>query len=137
MNQSQARRPRPLPEASYISLARRVLVASQLKQKAADDELQAKRECATSMHSVHMTEFDMNVEGKDYSVKLARRWVEQINVRKLYTLLANGEITLDEFLDCIEAPIKSVEETLGDDRVAFLKENVKKGLDLQITEEGK
>jgi len=127
------RKKKVLPEASYVGVARRVLVASQLKDKAAHDEIEAKRECASLMHSVHVTEFPLGVEGKTYTVKLERKWAKRINVRKLYTLVASGEITLDEFFDCIEAPIKAVEETLGEERADTLKESFQKGLDLVIT----
>lgn len=137
MSQSQSsRRQTSLPEGSYIPLARRVLVAQQLKQKAADEEIQAKRECATQMHAVNIREFPLVVEGKQYDVKLARRTVDQINTRKLYTMLSAGEITLDEFFDCIEAPVKNVSETLKEDQVKFLQETVQKGLDLLITPRG-
>jgi hypothetical protein len=128
---NQARR---LPEGNYIPLARRVLVAQQLKAKAAEDELSAKRSCASAMHSVDMTEFEFSVEGSRYKASLERKYKREVNVRKLYTLLANNELTIDEFLSCIEAPLSKVNEVLAPDTVSYLCDSVKGGLDLYITE---
>lgn len=131
MNQS----PRQPLEADYIPLARRALVASQLKAQASDEEIAAKRSCASAMHSVNVTEFPLVVEGKRYNAKLERPWGKRINVRKLYTMVRADEISLEDFLDCITATPKAVEEILGESAVTRTIEDVKLGLNLTFSEE--
>lgn len=120
-------------EASYIPLAKRVLTAQRLKEQARTDEIAAKRSCASAMNAFHVKQFSVNVEGQTYQAKLERKERQRINTRKLYVLLSSGEITLDEFFDCIVAPIEAVSETLGKDRVRYLLETYKTGLDLTFT----
>lgn len=121
-------------EAIYIPLARRALTASRLREKAREDEIQAKREAATAMHSVKMPTFEMDADGKKYEVRLERPWATRINVRKLYVLVQLGEFSLDDFLECISAPFDTVAAAIGDDKAEKLQETYRKGLDLIIQE---
>lgn len=121
-------------EADYIPLARRVLTAQRLKEKAQADELDAKRQCATKMHAAPVSSFEFTHDGKTFEAVLGRPIATRVSIRKLYTLLGNGEITLDQFFDCVIAPEKAVLETLGEDELARVQETYGKGLDLVITE---
>lgn len=125
---------RKLPEADYIPQARRALLAHTLRERAAEDELQAKRACASAMNTHHIREFEFaNDEGKRFKAKLKRPLAQRVSVRKLYTLVREGVLSLDDFLDSVTANDQIVEETLGEDRTKSLMEEYRKGLNLVIT----
>lgn len=129
-------------EAPYVSLARSIVAATESEQKARDRKINYKRECAKAMHAVRMTyftfyEFAQDRKGKVnrlFKLTLERPKAERINVRKLYVMLQNGDLTMDEFFDCIVAPIKMVEEQLGEEIAKSLTETYEKGLDIVIEE---
>ncbi len=125
---------RPTVEALYIPLARAVLTAIRLKERASSDEISNKRACASQMHSVGVKSFTFKYpdDGKTYSVKLARPVEKKMSVRKLYTLLGNGIISLDEFLECVDVNERFTKDFLEPDEVERLYEDVTKGLNLII-----
>jgi hypothetical protein len=130
MNQSPTRKP---PEAAYIPQARRVVTAQMLKNRAAEEELNAKRAAATAMHSVNVREFDFTVDGEEYHAELKRPEVEVVSPQKLYVLVKEGELALDDFLECVTVNETAVAELLGENRLPGLKELRRKGLNLVIT----
>ncbi len=133
MSQSQSK---TLPLSGvHVVWARTVLSSQRLKKKAADEELAAKRGCAKALQTVSMRNFTFEMDGKTFVAELKRPVVKRINVAKLYTLVRAGEMALDDFLDCVTANETFVRETLGDSRTDSLQEEVKKGLDLIITEQ--
>lgn len=132
MNQSQSRR---VVEASYIPIARRVLTAKRLRDTAAEEHIAAKRSCAVAMNSVKVQEFSVTHDDIRYNVRLARPFGRRVNVRKLYTMVKNGEIPLDDFLEHITIDEDTVKEHFGADVATLVSEDYKKGLDLIFTEE--
>ena len=133
---SRAQNLRAPIEGAYIPQARRALVAHNLRLKAHDEELEAKRACAQAMSRVSVREFTLEVEGQRYKAKLKRPLAERVSVKKLYTLVREGTLSLDDFLECVTANEKFVEETLGEDRTKALKEEYRKGLDLVFSKIG-
>ena len=134
--------PKKLRHGKYIDLARAVLTNQTAVDKATGRLQRFKRECASAMHNVGVKtfsfpEFDNPIEGqlnRHFRAALERPWGRRIHLRRLYTLHASGEITIDEFLDCISSSYKAVEDTLGEERAKGLLETYQKGLDLVITE---
>ena len=123
-------------EGTYISLARSVLFIQNKIKQLKEEENTFKRSCASSMQISKVFKFHFKDPdtGKTHTASLERPWAKRIHTRKLYTLLASGEITLDEFLDCIVAPQKAVEETLGESVANSLLEDYKKAYTLIISE---
>lgn len=122
------------PEASYIEKAKEVVLANLLLDSAKANLRRLRQETASAMHGVSVADFEFVLAGKELSASLERPKGQRINIRKLYTLLSSNEISLEEFFDCIEAPLLNVQETLGTERAAFLTETYQKGLDLVIKE---
>lgn len=142
MSRSHKRNTLPV-EAEYISLARCVLSCQEKVEEFTRKTLEFKRQCASKMHAVNVTSFEFKKydrpyphqeKGNNFEAVLGRPIATRVSVRKLYTLLGNGEITLDQFFDCVIAPEKAVLETLGEDELARVQETYEKGLDLVITE---
>lgn len=129
MNQS---RQKPI-EAAYIPQARRVVTAQFLKAKAMEEELNAKRATAKAMQSVSVRDFKFTTDQGTFRAELKRPKVDQINVQKLYTLVKDGTISLDDFLEVVTAREQLVNDLLGDTKADALREPVTKGLDLIIT----
>lgn len=129
---SQSQRKPPL-EAAYIPQARRVVTAQRLKAAAANDEHEAKLAAARSMNSVQVREFDFEAEGKRYHADLTRPSAERISPVKLYVLVKEGEISVDDFLECVSVNETLATELLGESRVKEVMEIYRKGLDLVIT----
>lgn len=106
---------RRLPEASYIALAKEFVKARSLRMKANDEEKAAKRLCAVAMHSVGKTGFAFDVEGVPHKAKLARKTEQSVCIQKLYTAVRSGEVSLDEFLTCVEVNDERVLSLYGQD----------------------
>lgn len=130
MNQSQQRRP---IEADYIPQARRVVTAMRLKE-AAETELEAaRRSTALAMQNAPMTRFEFVADDKQFVAKLGRKKVRRVSIQKLYTLLANHEISITDFLDCVVPDAQKVRDLL-DDRFPSVLEVHRDPIDLIIRE---
>ena len=120
-------------EGTYIPLARYLQKALVKREYYTEKVKESKRACASAMQSVKVRSFDFRSDdGHLFNASLERPKAERIHKRRLYVLLASGEITLDEFLDCITASHKAVSETLGEEIANELLETYEKGLDLVI-----
>lgn len=128
---ARAKRRQPI-EAEYILEARRFVTANKIKNQQAREEADAKRKTVQAMHAVKVSAFDFVVGNSTYSALLDRPESNVINVRKLYVMVKEGDVTLDEFYDCISASQKAVTETLGAAVAAKLSETKKRGIDLII-----
>lgn len=122
---------RPL-EGAYIAQARRAAVAQRLKEQAAADEAEAKRETAKLMHTNRIEKFNFKDDkGVEYRAKLVRPKSRQVSVKHFYTMLANGEISLTDFLEAVTVDVDKARELL-DDRLESVMETVKGPLTLRI-----
>ena len=124
-----------VPEGTYIAIARGLAGHYDALQHEKDAITRFKQICATEMHKANIKYFTFqDHNNRAFAVTLGRPTVKRINVRKLYVMLGEGEITLDEFFDCVTAPAKAVTETLGEERTKFLWEEHRKSLDLVVKE---
>lgn len=119
-------------EADYVPEARRLLTAKRLLEKAKTEVMQAKRACASKMNAVKVREFMFQSEGRTFEARLERPTGRRTSVRKLYTMLSNGELTLDTFLECVVADEDTVMMNVSDDSYKFLNEAYQKSVDLII-----
>jgi hypothetical protein len=124
---------KPLPKGEYIGLAESLIRCNNRKLQATKTVADLKRQCAASMHKNNVLDFDFVQENQAYNALLTRKWEKRVNVRRLYTLLQNGDIKLDDFLDVIEAPLDRVREMLGNSYANDVTENFQKPIDLVIT----
>ena len=148
MNQSQRKLTTPTSrqtalEGEHISQARKWLTLRELRANIIKREAEQRRDTAKAMNAVHVTDFVVSDfasaatkgrRSKNVRVYLDRPEATRVNVRKLYTLVQAGEISLDAFLECISTDEKAVEETFGETILTRVKETYRKGLDL-IAEE--
>jgi hypothetical protein len=130
MNQS-----RPV-EANYIPQARIAITAKLAREFAANQEIEAKRAAAKSMHNVRVREFDFDTPDGRWKAKLKRPMGKRVSVEKLYTLVREGRISLSDFLECVSANQELVSQLVGEEQVPSLMEEYRKGLDLVITRKG-
>lgn len=119
-------------DAPYVQEAKRMLASNALKNAAAKDEREAKKDCIKAMYDAHIASFEFQLGNVQYTGVLSRDEGERINVRKLYTLVVNSEISLDEFFECITATQTAVTDTLGPAYMARITEPYQKGLDLHL-----
>ena len=120
-------------EGFYIALARRFMTASRLEKIAHADKIAAKQQTAAAMNTMKVKSFNFEHEGERFSATLKRPVIERTSVRKLYTLLLNGEILLEDFFDLVAVVEKKAHSFFEDGVLASLKETHQKNLDLVIT----
>lgn len=119
-------------EGSYVPQARRIVVARKLLKRAKEELHDAKQTCAKAMHSVNVRDFKFEVDKKFYEARLERKTVRQVSIQKLYTMLANGELTLDTFLECVVPNDEKIKEILPSADYQFLLISKQGPLDLVI-----
>lgn len=129
MPQSQLR------EARYIAQARRVVTAQTLKGKAEAELQAAKLATAREMHKVNVRDFDFRMEDDTYNAQLFRPSKERVSPQKLYVLVKDGTISVDDFLEVVSVNRELAGDLLGD-RLGSVLERYTGGLDLIITPVG-
>lgn len=126
MSQSHTR------EAKYVGHARRVVTAQTLRGKADEEFKQARIDCAREMNKVHIREFDFRMEDDTYNAQLFRPSAQRVSPVKLYTLVKDGTISVDDFLEIVTVNQDLASDLLGD-RLSSVMETYTRGLDLIIT----
>jgi hypothetical protein len=123
-------------EGVHVTRARNFVALSKMAETTATQVANAKQEVAQLMHKAQMRSFEVrDISGKKvYNVRLERPTVERVSPRKLYTMLANGEIDLEDFLSVITVNKNKVSDLIGDKTTASLIETYQRGLDLIVEE---
>jgi hypothetical protein len=104
-----------------------------LKEAAEEELAAARRSTSLAMQNAPMTRFEFTADGKQFVAKLGRKKVRRVSIQKLYTMLANGEINLTDFLDCVVPDAQKVRDLL-DDRFQSVLEVQRDPIDLIVRE---
>lgn len=104
-----------IPEASYIVLARKLVEVKLALKAATHSKKSLERLVANAMHAVGISSFKFMRGEQKYKTTLHRPTVQAVCLQKLYTAVRAEEITLDEFLRCVEPNNETVLETFGQD----------------------
>lgn len=116
----------------YETEARKFARANIQKNAAAKIEKDAKLQCHKAMLAAKVSTFTFEEEGKTFDAVIEGGQTESVNVRKLYDKIAAKEITLDQFLEAVSAPMASVKKVCGTNVMAGCIETEPKEADLSI-----
>jgi hypothetical protein len=116
----------------YEIEARRFARANIQKNAAAKIEKESKLQCHKAMLAAKISTFTFEEGGKTFDAIIEGGQTETINVRKLYAKIAAGEITLDQFLEAVSAPMTSVKRVCGTNVMAGCIDTTPKEADLSI-----
>ena len=104
---------------AYVAAARAFILARRAKNEAVRIESKAQKDCAKSMHEHHLKSFAFTVDIEtgqtlNYEASLERLQDTKVNPNKLYGLVRNNEISLDDFLSLCTISKGAVENFLGE-----------------------
>jgi len=104
---------------TYVAAARAFILARRAKNEAIRIESKAQKDCAKAMHEHSLKSFAFTVATEagqtlNYEASLERLRDTRVNVNKLYGLVRNSEISLEDFLNLCSVSKGAVEDFLGE-----------------------
>lgn len=119
-------------EPVYITEARKFIVANKSKNSFAAIEKAAKLECHKAMAAAEVGSFDITVDDVVYEAVIAGGTENSVSVPKLYKMVTDKKITMEQFLKCVGATQGAVKAELGTNALATVLESTPKEADLSI-----